>query len=331
MNRRIGQIALVVSDQKRSVDFYARVFGMDHIFGTSEFRGEELDKVQQMKHAASSTRWLIDDREMFQLEIFQFENPVSRPLAEDHSVCDEGYNHVIIAVKSLEETISLAVDQGARLAALLPADNRDLPTHALIRDVDGILLELVEAPDLIPGERLACIIGLGITSMDLSTTVEDMCDGYGFTPCEDKFEIRNSRQERDRLERFQMLQLDDMYLVVSQYCDSRPRPLDYRLGDIGVMNFAICFPSAEDFDACYTKTQQMGMQSNIDPLIIKDTASITYNNDRQGFSVEMIFMVKKLWGLYGFVPPTRKDRLTSKFLNWKAKRDYKKHVSRTSV
>ena len=97
------------------------------------------------------------------------------------------------------------------------------------------------------------------------------------------------------------------------------------------MNFAICFPNAEDFDACYSKTQQMGMQANIDPVIVKDTASITYNNDRQGFSVEMIFMVKKYWGMYGFAPPTLKDRLTSKFVNWKAARDYKKYVSRTGL
>ena len=328
MNRHIGQIALVVSDHERSADFYARVFGMDHIFGTSEFLGEQHDKVQQVKDVASSCRWLIDDREMFQLEIFTFENPVSRPLAKDHSVYDEGYNRVIIAVKSLDESISLAVDQGARVVALLPGDNGDQPTHAQIRDIDEILLELVEAPDLVPGERPARIIGLGITSRDLTTTIEDMCEGYGFTPCEDKFQSRDYWQEGDRLARFQMLHLDAMYLVVSQYRDSRPRPLDYCLQDIGVMNFAICFPSAEDFDACYSKTQHMGMQANIDPFIVKDTASITYNNDRQGFSVEMIFMVRKFWGMYGFSPPTLKDRLTSKFLNWKAARDYRKHLNR---
>ena len=328
MNRHIGQIALVVSDHERSAEFYASVFGMDNIFGTSEFRGEQHDKVQQVKDVASSCRWLIDDREMFQLEIFTFENPVSRPLAKDHSVYDEGYNRVIIAVKSLDESISLAVDQGARVVALLPGDNGDQPTHAQIRDIDEILLELVEAPDLVPGERPARIIGLGITSRDLTTTVEDMCEGYGFTPCQDKFQNRDYWQEGDRLARFQMLHLDDMYLVVSQYRDSRPRPLDYCLQDIGVMNFAICFPSAEDFDACYSKTRQMGMQANIDPFIVKDTASITYNNDRQGFSVEMIFMVRKFWGMYGFSPPTLKDRLTSKFLNWKAARDYRKHLNR---
>ena len=80
MKRHIGQVAVVVSDQQHSVDFYSKVFGMDHIFGTAEFRGPDLDKVQRMEKAASSTRWLIDDREMFQLEVFRFENPPSRPL-----------------------------------------------------------------------------------------------------------------------------------------------------------------------------------------------------------------------------------------------------------
>ena len=43
MKRHIGQIAVVVSDQQHSVDFYSSVFGMDHIFGTAEFRGPDLD------------------------------------------------------------------------------------------------------------------------------------------------------------------------------------------------------------------------------------------------------------------------------------------------
>lgn len=330
MNRRIGQIAVVVSDQKRSTDFYASVFGMDHIFGTAEFRGQQADQVQGMENVASSTQWLIDDRELFQLEVFQFEHPESRPLAEDHSLCDEGYNRVIIAVKSLQQVSDAAVSAGGSVVALLCGEEEH-PTHALLKDPDGILLELVEEPDLVPGARPAKIIGLGISSQDLPTTVEDMCDGFGFTPCEDRFQHGVFWQENGRLERLQTLRLDDMYLVVSQYQDSRPRSPDYRLGDIGVMNFAICFPDAEDFDACYEKTRQMGMKSNIEPIVTKNAGSITYNNDRQGFSIEMIFMVKKLWGLYGFAPPGLKDKMLNKLLNWKARRAYKQHIARDAA
>lgn len=327
MKRHIGQVAVVVSDQQHSVDFYSSVFGMDHIFGTAEFRGPDLDKVQQMDRAASSTRWLIDDREMFQLEVFRFENPLSRPLPADHSVTDEGYNRMIIAVRSLEQASASAVAAGGSVVALLCHDETDHVKHALVKDPDGILLELVEAPELVPGERPARIVGLGITSQDLSTSVEDMCDGFGFTPCEDKFHHRLFWDESGALERMQTLQLDDMYLVVSQYRAARPRPADHRLGDIGIMNFAICFPSAEDFDACYEKTRQLGMQSNIEPVVVAGTASITYNNDRQGFSVEMIYLARKLWGLYGFTPPRLKDRVLSKIINWKARRAYRKHLA----
>ena len=327
MKRRIGQVAIVVSDQERSVDFYAGVFGMDHVFGTREFRGPDADRVQQMRNVASSVQWLIDDRELFQLEIFQFENPASRALPEDHSVTDEGYNRVIVAVKSIEESCAAAVDKGGSLVALLVDEGREGSRQALIKDPDGILLELVESPELVSDHRPARIMGLGITCKDLETTVEDMCEGFGFVPCEDRFQHRVFWQEGGRLERLQTLQLADMYLVASQYHDCRSRPADYRLGDIGVMNFAVCFPDADDFDACYAKTQQMGMRSNIEPVIIANTASVTYNNDRQGFSVEMIFMARKLWGLYGFCAPSLKDRLLNKLLNWKGQRTYKKHLA----
>jgi catechol 2,3-dioxygenase-like lactoylglutathione lyase family enzyme len=327
MKRHIGQVAVVVSDQKKSVDFYSEVLGMRHIFGTAEFRGPDLDKVQKMDRAASSTQWLIDDREMFQLEIFKFENPLSRPLPEEHNVTSEGYNRLIVAVKSLEKTSAAAQAAGGSMTALLCDEKSNNASHALIRDPDGILLELVEAPELIAGERTTKIVGMGITSQDLAMTVEDMCEGFGFKPCEDKFHHRRFWNQEDRLERMQTLQLDDMYLVVSEYRNSRPRPGDYRLGDIGIMNFAICFPDPEDFNACYEKTQSMGMKSNIDPVVIEGSASVTYNNDRQGFSVEMIYMARKLWGLYGFSPPGIKDRLLNKILNWKAGRAYKKHLA----
>jgi hypothetical protein len=186
---------------------------------------------------------------------------------------------------------------------------------------------LVEAPDLVPAERPARIVGLGITSMDLTTSVEDMCEGFGFAPCEDRFHHRYFWDQNGALERMQTLQMEDMYLVVSQYRGARPRRADHRLGDIGIMNFAICFPSAEDFDTCYERTRQLGMRSNIDPVVVAGTASITYNNDRQGFSVEMIYMARRLWGLYGFSPPGLKDRVLNKMLNWKAHRAYRKHLA----
>jgi hypothetical protein len=235
-----------------------------------------------------------------------------------------GYNRVIIAVKSVEETSQKATTAGGVVTALPYGDQT---SHAVIKDPDGVLLELVEAPELVPGARPARIIGLGMTTNDIDTTIKDMCDGFGFTPCEDVFQQKTYWQGNGRLEQDQTLQLDDMYLLVSQYRDSRPRRADYQLSDIGIMNFAVCFPDQADFQSCYQLTQQMGMRTNSEPLIIGNDASVAYNNDRQGFSVEMIFMASKLWGLYGFTPPRVLDRVINKFLEWKAQRSHKKRLS----
>ena len=116
--RRIGQIAVVMSDHGRSCDFYARVFALDHVFGTSAFRGEMAEKIQGVKNAASTTDWLIDDRERFQLEVFQYEYPCSRPLAADRSISDVGYNRIIAAVESLAETSRRAAEAGASVVPL---------------------------------------------------------------------------------------------------------------------------------------------------------------------------------------------------------------------
>lgn len=328
MKRRIGQVALVVSDRTRSELFYRDVLGMEPVFGTAQFRGPVIDQVQQMTNAASRTTWLIDDRDMFQLELFEFENPRSRPLPLDFGVRNEGYNRMIVAVNSIEVTGNAAVAAGGSIRALLCSGLADSHAHALLHDPDGIVLELVEAPELVAADRPARIIGLGLTSADLATTVEDMCQGFGFSACEDRFQHAAFWDEGGRLQACQTMQLEDMYLVAAQYSDSRPRPEDYRLGDIGVMNFAICFPDVDDFSACYAGTVAMGMRSNIQPMIVENKAAVTYHNDRQGFSVEMLYMAPKLRGLYGFARPRPVDRLVNRYLNWKSRREYSRHLGK---
>lgn len=103
--RRIGQLALVVSDLTQSMSFYEKVFGLDAIFGTSAFRRELPSRVQGIQDAASCAHWLIDDRQLFQLEIFCFDYPRSRPLQTNHSLTDIGDNRLIVAVRSLQDTL----------------------------------------------------------------------------------------------------------------------------------------------------------------------------------------------------------------------------------
>jgi catechol 2,3-dioxygenase-like lactoylglutathione lyase family enzyme len=324
-SRRVAQLALVVRDYRKSADFYARIFGLDHIFGTSAFRGKAAESVQGVPGAASTTRWLIDGRKLFQLEIFQFDQPVSRPLPADREVCDLGYNRLIIAVRSLADIDKRAREFSGIESSAIETWSADGRSHAILRDPDGILLELVQAPELVPRERPAMLVGLGLTTPDMTTTVEDLCQGFGFTPNEDIFEHHRNWSVGGRLQATQTLQLGDMFLVISQYREARPRPSDYRLSDIGIMNFAVGFHQQDEFDRCYKKTLEMGMSPNCEPVTIKDRVSVVYNNLRHGFSVEMIFMAESYWGLYGFARPGITDRLMTVLLEWKGKREYSRH------
>ena len=323
----LSQIALATSDRARSAAFYRDVFHLNYIFETSEFRGPSADKMQSMDRVASSTCWLMDDRDGFQLELFEFEYPLSRPLPEDHGIVDEGYNRLLIIVQSLQEVVSVAVGQGAHLLSQLERQSGLAEQHAILTDPDGIVLELIEAPALLPDQCRARIIGLGLTTLDLTTAVQDFCHGFGFQTCEDRFEHGVIWNSAGTLMGLQTLRLGDMYLVVSQYEDGRPRRSDHCLADIGVMNFAVSFSSAEIFDAYFASTLRLGMRPNTQPMRVEGKASVVYHNTLQHYSVEMLYMDSSLAGLYGFRYPSLKDRLVSKLVNWRSRWVYRRHLA----
>jgi len=328
MSSNICQIAVCSTDHRRSTDFYANILGLDHIFGTTSFRGELPETVQGMKNAASTTRWLVDDRKLFQLEVFQFESPTSKPLPTDHNITHEGYNRIIVAVKSIEATALLAKQAGYSVTR--PEGEVSSISHAWMKDPDGVLIELVEMPELIKGQRNAQMIGVGITTLDLELSVEDMCEGFQFAPCEDLFEHAQYWSEGDELEKHQTLQLADMFLVVSQYRNTTPRPKDYQLADIGIMNFALMHANQSEFMRCYEHITGMGMKANSAPVLeLLPNIGIVYNNDRQGFSVEMMYMNNnKYFGLFGFSRPSLLDRAMNFIAELKARLAYPGHVTR---
>ncbi|MDX1697516.1 MAG: VOC family protein, partial [Thiohalobacterales bacterium] len=171
---RIGQIALVVSDIKRSTRFYARAFGLDPVLGTRAFRGRTAGEVQGLDNPAARTFWLRDSRQPFQLELFQYEHPCSRPLREDQDVSDIGYNRLLVAVRSMAETLQALESTGQPATPLEQSGRNGIARHAVVRDPDGITLELVEMPERILDGRPARLLGLGISVVDLGTSVEDM-------------------------------------------------------------------------------------------------------------------------------------------------------------
>ena len=322
--QHVSQVAICVADHRRSTDFYRRVLGLDHVFGTTSFRGEKAEQVQGLADAASTVRWLVDDRDCFQLEIFQFETPQSHPLRVDHGVTDIGYNRIIVAVRSVADTLALASALGGVVEPMTRSGATPGAVHALLRDPDGIILELIEWPESVSDRRSARIMGVGVTTADPGLAVRDMCEGFGFSRCEDPFEHLRYWSEEGDLIAHQALRLGDMFLLVSSYRDARPRPTGYRLCDIGIMNFALGFGSVEELIACYERANAMGMRSTGPLLREGDEACVVYHNDRQGFSVEMLYLARKHYGLFGFSRPSFKDRVVNFLAEAKAGWEYRR-------
>jgi len=324
---RIGQIAVVCSDIERTTAFYSRVFGWDEAFGTESFRGAGISEVQGMNNAAASARWLIDSRAGFQLEIFQYEHPQSRPLPDDSSVRDLGYNRMIIATRSLAGLAERlqALDSG--LASAFAIDDADRK-RALGRDPDGILLEVVESPARVPDGDDAVLLGVGVTVNDLELFNEDLVEGFGFRHTGDVFGHLEHWDLDGALEKCHTLELGDMFVVASQYRDSRPRPRDYRLGDIGIMNFALLHPSLASLKAAYLHSCGLGMRSTSVPFIVGEKAAVVYQNTREDISVEMLYVHSRLWGLFGFSRATWRDHLLDTLATWKARRAYRREPAR---
>jgi catechol 2,3-dioxygenase-like lactoylglutathione lyase family enzyme len=97
MPPRMNQIALSVVDREVSSAFYRDVFGLPRVGGT-RFTGAATEKVQGLPGATSDVAWHMDDREFFQLELFQFETPAPRAYAALRKPWDIGYSRLAVEV-----------------------------------------------------------------------------------------------------------------------------------------------------------------------------------------------------------------------------------------
>jgi hypothetical protein len=190
------------------------------------------------------------------------------------------------------------------------------------------LLEIVERPDWVPPADQSVIVGLGITVNDLELFSKDLEQGFNFEPEADLFEHAKYWDLDGNLEKCRTLKLGDMVLVASQYRSSRPRPEDYKLGDIGIMNFALLHPSMADFKQVYLHTCGLGMQSNSVPHITPGKGAVVYQNTHEGYSVEMAYLDASLWGLFGFARASWLDHVLDTLAPWKARRAYRKYLAR---
>ncbi|KIH83548.1 SRPBCC family protein [Pseudomonas batumici] len=299
MTTTICQIALCVRDTRASLRFYQKLFGLKHVFGTLSFRGKQAERIQGLAGAASRVSWLIDDRAFFQLELFEFESPVSAPLCpeDDERV---GYRRILARVDSLERFETLARSLGVSL------EPQRLANRRFIRDPDGILIELIEDRSL-QGLPYPCkLTGLGLVVADCARSVAAFVEGLGFERGAPLVEQDNPGIASACLIK------GDMWLDIRQPAAPKPWPPRYRLSDIGIMNLAVGFDSQDGFTAQFERALVSGFVPNCTPVGQAGLVQCVYLNDPHGFSVEMLYCSPRLYGLVGFSEPDLKARLLNR-------------------
>jgi catechol 2,3-dioxygenase-like lactoylglutathione lyase family enzyme len=303
---KINQLAICCTDFYQSAHFFEHVMGLESVFGTIAFRGEAAEAIQGLPNPASKVRWFLDGTDWFQLELFQFENPEPAPLPDNYSIQTEGYSHLIFAVHSLDRVCHDMIESGF-LQSIDIVETKQR-RYGKTTGPDGVILELVEDPRLVPTERKSRLLGCGLTTPEHDATVSIMVDTYGFEKVDDFLEREQVWGESGSLKLATTLQNGDKFLIVSEYDDVLVRPKNYRLCDVGIMNISLGYESIELFLDAVTATKDSGCTHNCEPQRVGDTMAGTYSTTPQGYSVEMNFSERSQFGLWGWSDPSQRDR-----------------------
>ncbi len=314
----LNQIALSVIDLRRTERWFREGFGLLAAGGSRlMMRGPLPSMIQGLPKAASTCWWLVGRNPWFQLELFQFESPLARPMPAGFRPCDTGYSRIGLWVADFDRTLANLAELDSFPLAV-PLGQRGA-RRACVRSPDGVYVEIMEDDPLAGrtvGERADCPVA--VRSVTLSTPAfADSCalmqDGVGLRPSS----VTLHEPQHEALwglagarVRSAVFDAGDVLLEVVSYEDpvGKPWPQDYRICDQGILNIAFGARTKRDHMQVYERLHAFGACPNCRPIHIPGSG-VVYVNDRHGFSVELLWMkpgrADRAWG---FAPLPGKPR-----------------------
>jgi short-subunit dehydrogenase/catechol 2,3-dioxygenase-like lactoylglutathione lyase family enzyme len=309
---RLSQIALSVTDVRRSQRWYRDVLGLRPGGGTSLFAGPLASMVQGVPRSASTCWWLVDRQDFFQVELFEFRSPLVRAVPSDWRPCDIGYTTISLSIDDLDAALERAELAGS--PPLTGPVGGPGERRACIRDPDGVLVELMEDDPRAPHPRARPRAEINAVARAVTLSVPDLGRSRRFfgevLGLDEATGVELHRPEHEVLwglegakaERI-ALWADDMLVELASYPDppGRPRPQGYRISDLGLLNIAFGFRDRAGFEAACRRCREAGHEGNGPPLRL-GAWSVIYVNDDQGFSVELLHVEPWYEARMGFRP-----------------------------
>jgi catechol 2,3-dioxygenase-like lactoylglutathione lyase family enzyme len=314
MTPRMNQIALSVVDREASSEFYRSLFGLPKVGGT-RFTGKVTEKVQGLPGATSDVHWHMDDREFFQLELFQFERPAPRPHAALRKPWDIGYSR--LAVEVADPVRFHATCTRRAIPGLSPIKEVQGKPHFVLRDPNGVLVEVGPATRPIAADFGARLAGVGLSVPRLDVALNSFqrvigCPVRDASP-PDKGALWDEPACRKRSV---VLDAGTAWLEITEYTDPIPAPwpAGYRISDHGLLNIALGFRSGDEIEATYRRMVDGGFRPNSELVNSAGQVKVAYLNDPQGFNVELLMVKPWLDGVMGFRRANAVDRVLMKIM-----------------
>lgn len=309
---RLCQIAVSVTDLRRTQRWYRQVLGLEPAGGTNLFAGPLATMVQGVPRSASTCWWLVDRQDFLQLELFEFRSPLVRRLAADWRPCDIGYTTISLSVADLDATLERA-SAAATPPLTTPIGERG-ERRVCVRDPEGVLIELMEDDPRAAAPRQRPRPGIGAVARSVTLSVPDLersrrsfvdvlgleiADGLSLHGPEHEALWGMEGARRKSLP----LWADDVLIELVEYTDpvGRPWAPGHRISDQGLLNIAFGFRTRAEFEAAQRRCRKAGLQANGPPLRF-GAWSVVYVNDDQGFSVELLHVEPWYEKQMGFKP-----------------------------
>jgi catechol 2,3-dioxygenase-like lactoylglutathione lyase family enzyme len=290
-NTRICQIALSVIDLPQSINFYQTLFSLLPAGQTKGLSGELASAVQGLDNVVTEVAWLVDDRDFFQLELFNYEHPTPQPYAQHRSPEDIGYSRIAFEVADIEQLSQSVELLGGSIVSPIEGDTGK--RQFFCKDPNAILIQVSEAE--LPAGVRARVSGIAASVPSLEIAKQDFSSTLGF-------DIASS--DGNATKQTVVLDGETIWLELNEYQTpiSRLWPPAYQLCDYGILNIAIGYRDLASFQTLYERCMNAGFTADSKPVQLPGAEGVTYVYDRQQFSVEMFCLDPDFDAAYGFKP-----------------------------
>lgn len=310
---RLCQIALSVTDLRRSVDWYRKALGLLPAGTIRQMVTDGPALVSGLPECSLHVWCVVDRQEWMQFEIMEFARPRKRLLPADWRPSDLGYSAIGLHVEDFDASLECLNRTSGRLLT----DPLKVPGHrrVCVRDPDGIVLELMEDDvravqarprphELVP----TTVRSVTVSVASLERARRFWVEGLGCQETSVKLHcpeherlwgLRGARRES------LVLWAGDVLIELVRY--ERPvwraRPAGYLISDQGILNVAFGCSSRKEFNATYRRLIRLGFRPNSAPWSVPGRATVVYFTDDQGLSVELLYVEPAGMEYMGFVPP----------------------------